>query len=202
MREVRASLPAEIRADESGVRVAGYAAVFDQPADIAGLFTEVVAPGAFRTAIGRDDVVFLVNHDGLPLARTRSGTLKLTEDLHGLRVETVLDAEDPDVRAIVPKMRRGDLDKMSFAFRATRQQWDDTVDPPRRTILEAELYDVSIVTTPAYDGTEIGLRCLEQHRDQARRSHNFHAASRRARMKMNLALAEREYGDKAARRGA
>lgn len=202
MREVRASEPAEIRADETGVRVAGYAAVFGQPADIAGMFTEVVATGAFRSAIGRDDVVFLVNHQGLPLARTRSGTLTLVEDTHGLRVETVLDGEDPDVRAIVPKMRRGDLDKMSFAFRATRQEWDDTVDPPRRTILEAELYDVSIVTTPAYDGTEIGLRSLEQHRDQARRQKNFHAAARRARMKMNLALAEREYGDKAARRGA
>lgn len=202
MREVRASQPAEIRADETGIRVAGYAAVFNQPADIGGYFVEVLAPGAFRAAVGRDDVVFLVNHEGLPLARTRSGTLTLSEDGHGLRVETVLDAEDPDVRAIVPKMRRGDLDKMSFAFRATRQQWDDTVDPPRRTILEAELYDVSIVTTPAYDGTEIGLRSLEQHRDQARRADNFHAAAKRTRMKMNLALAEREYGGKAARRGA
>jgi len=71
---------------------------------------------------------------------------------------------DPDVRAIVPKMKRGDLDKMSFAFIPTRQKWDDKEKMPRRTIEEAELYDVSIVTTPAYEGTEIGLRSLEHHR--------------------------------------
>lgn len=189
-REVRGGIPAEIRAEEDGIKVVGYAAVFNQETDICGCFREVIAPGAFRDAIGRDDVVFLVNHDGLPLARTRSGTLKLTEDDHGLRIETMLEASDPDVQAIVPKMKRGDLDKMSFAFRATVQEWDETQDPPLRTIRELELYDVSIVTTPAYDGTEIGMRSLEKHR----KAQNFHAAGRRLRMKMNLALRERENG--------
>jgi HK97 family phage prohead protease len=191
-KERRGGIPAEIRADSDGVRVSGYAAVFDQVADIGGFFREKIAPGAFRRAVGRDDVVFLINHDGLPLARTRSGTLTLVEDERGLRMETVLDPNDPDVQSIVPKMKRGDLDKMSFAFRATVQQWDDSQDPPLRTILEAELYDVSIVTTPAYDGTDIGMRSLDQHREQSRRSKNFHAASRRARMRMHLALKVRE----------
>ena len=76
-------------------------------------------------------------------------------------METELDASDPDVQSIVPKMKRGDLDKMSFAFIPTRQEWDESGDMPRRTIQEAQLFDVSIVTTPAYDGTEIGLRSLE-----------------------------------------
>lgn len=181
-RETRGGIPAEIRADDAGIRVSGYAAVFNEAADIGGYFTEVIAPGAFRAAIGRDDVVFLVNHEGLPLARTRSGTLTLVEDERGLRMETVLDAADPDVQAIVPKMKRGDLDKMSFAFRATKQEWDETVDPPRRTVTEAELFDVSIVTTPAYDGTEIGLRALES----ARAARNHSSAAHRVRMKMNL----------------
>jgi hypothetical protein len=193
-REVRGGIPAEIRAADDGVKVSGYAAVFNEAADIAGVFREVIAPGAFRAAIGRDDVVFLVNHDGLPLARTRSGTLKLSEDDHGLRMETTLDPEDPDVKSIVGKMKRGDLDKMSFAFRATKQTWDDTQDPPLRTIQELELFDVSIVTSPAYDGTEIGLRGLEKHREQARRTQNFHAARSRVRMKMNLALKGLETG--------
>lgn len=182
MRERRGGIPAEIRADESGVKVSGYAAVFNQVVDIGGWFREVVAPGAFRAAVGRDDVVFLINHDGLPLARTRSGTLTLTEDEHGLKVETTLDSGDPDVQSIVPKMKRGDLDKMSFAFRATKQQWDESQDPPVRTILEAELYDVSIVTTPAYDGTEIALR----NRDEQRAARNHSSAALRVRMKMNL----------------
>jgi len=74
------------------------------------------------------------------------------------------------------------------------QRWDDTQDPPLRTVEEVELFDVSIVTDPAYDGTEIGLRSLAKHREQTKRSQNFHAAQQRIRMKMNLALNERENG--------
>ena len=178
-KEIRAGIPAEVRMDAEGIKVSGYAAVFGQEADIGGMFREVIEPGAFKDAIGRDDVVFVINHDGLPLARTRSGTLTLTEDEKGLFMETDLDADDPDVRAIVPKMKRGDLDKMSFAFMPTVQEWDDTQDPPLRTIRKVELFDVSIVTTPAYSGTDIGLRSLDAHR----KSQNFDAASRRIQRK-------------------
>ena len=180
--EIRAGLPIEIRADDSGVRVEGYAAVFDQDADIGGMFIERIAPGAFTEAVGRDDVVFLVNHEGLPLARTRSGTLDLSEDDHGLKITTNLDASDPDVSSIVPKMKRGDLDKMSFAFRATVEEWDESGKLPVRTIKEAELFDVSIVTTPAYDGTEIGLRALAAHRKA-----NSAAIKHRTSVKLKLA---------------
>lgn len=163
-RETRFGSPIEIRKTEEGgdaVRVEGYAAVFGQETDIGGMFREVIEPGAFSDAIDRDDVVFLVNHDGLPLARTRSGTLELEEDDHGLHMSSELDPSDPDVAQIVPKMRRGDLDKMSFAFRATVEEWDDSGDIPLRTIREAELFDVSVVTSPQYGGTEIGLRSLD-----------------------------------------
>lgn len=191
-REIRAGRPAEVRADDTGVKVEGYAAVFNEDADIAGMFIERIMPGAFKNAIGRDDVVFLINHAGLPLARTRSGTLKLSEDDHGLKVDTSLDGADPDVMTIVPKMKRGDLDKMSFAFFATRQEWDETGEIPVRIIHEADLFDVSIVTMPAYDGTEIGLRSLERYREQARRTENFHAARlrkmRAARMERDLSI--------------
>lgn len=192
--ERRSGIPAEIRANEEGVKVAGYAAVFNQVTDIGGYFREVFLPGAFDKSMAKDDVSFLIGHDGLPLARTRSGTLKLSSDSHGLKMETSLDSEDPDVARIVPKMKRGDLDKMSIAFRAVKQSWDDTQDPPLRTVEEAILYDVSIVTDPAYDGTEIGLRSLEKHRETARRASNFHAARARLGMRMNLALRERENG--------
>lgn len=186
-REIRSGIPAEIREDATGIHVTGYAAVFNQEADIGGWFREVIAPGAFTAAIGRDDVVFLINHEGLPLARTRSGTLKLTEDDHGLLIDTMLDPDDPDVKSIVGKMRRGDLDKMSFAFLPKKEEWDETVEPPRRTIKEAALFDVSIVTTPAYDGTEIGLRSLEAARAARRAAANHSAAATRLRMKKNLA---------------
>lgn len=176
--EKRGGIPAEIRADDTGVKVSGYAAVFNQEADIGGYFREVIKPGAFSKALS-GDVPFLINHAGLPLARTRSGTLKLSEDSHGLRIETELAADDPDVMRIVPKMKRGDLDKMSFAFRATVQRWDDTQDPPLRTVEEVELYDVSVVTDPAYEGTEIGLRSLEAARKEGRKQRNAAAFARR-----------------------
>lgn len=200
-REIRAGIPAEIRADDDGIKVSGYAAVFNEVTNIGGWFREVIKPGAFSKAIGRDDVLFLVNHDGLPLARTKSGTLKLTEDDHGLKMETMLDPADPDVKQIKTKMERGDLDKMSFAFLPTIQEWDESEEPALRTIIEAELFDVSIVNTPAYDGTDIGLRNLEDHREQAKkeldeqRKKNFKNTQKRLRMKGHLALKEREKGD-------
>ena len=178
-------LPVEVRAEADVITVEGYAAVFNQPTDIGGYFREQIAPGAFTDAIGRDDVVFLINHDGLPLARTRSGTLELSQDDHGLKMRSVLDPEDPDVRAIAGKMKRGDLDKMSFAFYPEVEEWDETGDVPLRTIRSAALYDVSIVTTPAYDGTEIGLRSLKAFREQQAK-HNRSFAKERIRMKMRM----------------
>ena len=73
------------------------------------------------------------------------------------------------------------------------EEWDESGDATIRTIKKARLYDGSIVTTPAYDGTSIGLRSLEAHR-KARRQKNFSAAALRHRMKMNLRLRGAENG--------
>ena len=190
-REIRTGIPVEVRADDDGIKVSGYAAVFGVETDIGGFFTEVIERGAFKDAIGRDDVVFLVNHEGLPLARTRSGTLTLKEDARGLHMSSELDPEDPDVRSIVPKMKRGDLDKMSFAFFPEVQEWDESGDIPKRTIKKAKLDDVSIVTRPAYDTTEIGLRSLDTYKREAK-AKNFSAA--RVRLRLKRDLAQRENG--------
>lgn len=161
----------EIRENDDGtVTVAGYAAVFDEEADIAGIFREVIRPGAFRSALQRgDDVVFLIDHGGLPLARSKSNTLKMYEDKRGLRIESTLDGTDPDVRRIVPKMRRGDLSKMSFAFsmKGGSQRWASSGDMELREIIEVGgLSDVSIVTFPAYEGTEIAMRSREAAKEK------------------------------------
>lgn len=186
--ETRAGFGVEVRDIEGvGVRVAGYAAVFDEWADIAGLFQERIAAGAFDGRLG-DDVVFLVNHQGLPLARTTSGTLRLSVDARGLWIETDLDPSDPDAARVISKLRRGDLSKMSFGFRVERETWDESGAVPRRTVERvAQLIDVSVVTRPAYEGTEIALRSLEASRapdqdDDAR-------TRRDRRMRMDLALA-------------
>jgi len=180
----------EVRSTDRGISIEGYAAVFGQVAEIAGYFREVIAAGAFTEAIPRDDVPLLVNHQGLPLARSRAGTgtLELSQDDHGLKIRADLAGDDPDVKAIVGKMQRGDLDKMSFAFLPDVEEWDETGDLPLRTVKRAQLFDVSIVTSPAYDGTAIGLRSLARYRESAVRQDNFAAARRRLRMRLELDL--------------
>ena len=171
-REVRicTAAPIELRATASdegeeggGIGITGYAAVFGEATAIGPLeswgWEEVVDRGAFRAAVQRgDDVTLLVDHAGLPLARSSSGTLTLSEDERGLRVDTRLDASDPDVQRLLPKMKRGDLTKMSFGFIAEAEGWDETGPHARRSIRSVRLFDVSIVTDPAYQGTEIALR--------------------------------------------
>ena len=186
-KETRAGAPAEIRETEAdGVQVAGYAAIYDEWADIGGYFQERIAPGAFEGRLG-DDVQFLVNHRDLPLARTTAGTLQLSLDDKGLRLAATLDPSDPDAARIIPKLRRGDLSKMSFAFRVAEggEVWDESGDVPRRTITRvAELIDVAVVNVPAYGGTEIGLRGLEAHRA----NHENSQDARVRVMRMDLAL--------------
>jgi len=169
-RETRAGLPVEVRAEGDGkIVVEGYAAVFDQPTDIGGVFSEVVARGAFKSALKRgDDVEFLINHGGLPLARSTAGNLTMKEDDHGLHIRAELDPSDPDVQRIVPKMRGKMLDQMSFAFAATGQRWDTPADGPDvRTITDVVLFDVSIVNRGATPTTTIALRSRDEAKAQA-----------------------------------
>jgi len=170
----------EHRADDSGkVTVAGYAAVFGEVADIGGWFHEVVARGAFANTLKTADVRAYFDHDtGRVLGRLSAGTLRLEEDDKGLRVEIDLpDTSDGrDVKALV---ERGDVSGMSFRFETVRQEWDETVDPPKRTLLEVRLGEVSIVSEPAYDGTSIALRSLDAARKEVRRQHNAAAFARR-----------------------
>lgn len=143
--------------NDGGLRVVGYASTYDQPYPIwggaaAGGFDETIAPGAFDKSVReKDDVRFLVNHDGVPLARTKSGTMTLEADEVGLLVDATLDRESPKVQELRSAMDRGDMDQMSFAFEVTRQTWSP--DYSQRTITEVKLYDVSVVTYPANDQT-------------------------------------------------
>jgi len=157
----------EVRArDEGGATLAGYAAVFDSASEDLGGFVEEIKQGAFRKVLRtKPDVRFLINHEGVPLARTKSGTLRLKEDPRGLYIEADLDTEGSErARELVAAIERGDLDQMSFMFRVQPEgrEWyfpEDADEPARRVIYEvAELFDVSAVTFPAYPATEIGVR--------------------------------------------
>jgi HK97 family phage prohead protease len=161
-RTVEASF--EIR-EESGAPVfEGYAATFNQEYDL-GPFVERIAPTAFeKTLAAGPDVRLLIDHEGQPLARTKSGTLTLSADSQGLHARATLDPTDPDVQRLLPKMRRGDLDQMSFAFRVPTGGDSWSPDYTQRTINEAALSggDVSVVTYPANPNTTASVRARDE----------------------------------------
>lgn len=168
--------------------ITGYAAVFDSETVIGGGewgFREKIAKGAFSEAIKTSDVRALFNHEEeYVLGRTKSGTLRLMEDERGLKVE--IDPPDTqDARDLIKKMQRGDIDQMSFAFTMEGgvQTWDETGDMPLRTIEKiGALWDVSVVTFPAYPDTEAAARSLAAVRKERQRQ-NFNNAAARLRRK-------------------
>ena len=141
--------------------ISGYAAVFNSPTRLWEDLDEVIAPGAFSRAISSSDVRCLFNHDwSNVLGRTKSGTLRLSEDERGLKFE--VDLPDTTVaRDLIKSMERGDINQCSFGFIPTEETWDYNSTPMLRTIHEVELYEVSIVPLPAYEGTEAALRSKE-----------------------------------------
>jgi HK97 family phage prohead protease len=146
----------EIRAEGEGSTLVGYAAVFDSPSEPLP-WTEFVRRGAFAKTINDGaDVRLLVDHEGVPLARTKSGTLRIKEDDKGLRVEADLDEANPDAARVMSALRRGDVSQMSFAFEPVKDSWSG--DKKTRELKEVKLYDVSVVTYPAYEETMVQLR--------------------------------------------
>jgi hypothetical protein len=157
--------PPELRATDTGKTISGYAAVFNEVADIGGSFREIIAPGAFKGTLD-GDIRALVDHDsGRVIGRSKAGTLRLKEDAHGLRTEIDLP-DTTDGRDLAVSLERGDISGMSFGFRVTHDEWDETGDIPTRTIRSVDLFEVSAVAFPAYEGTELALRSLEASRNE------------------------------------
>jgi HK97 family phage prohead protease len=157
----RVTMDCEVRAiatDSTSLRIGGYAAQFNKEAT--GLsFREVIAPGAFtRTLQSGEPVFLLVNHDtdSLPLASTQSGTMALRQDETGLYMEADLDPNNPRAQELASAVSRGDVSKMSFAF--TVEPGGDTREAGLRTLEDLNLFEVSVVTWPAYDATTVGMR--------------------------------------------
>lgn len=146
----------EVRASDDGTKLVGYAAVFDSPSEPLP-WIEYVKRGAFQKTLNDGaDVRLLIDHEGVPLARTTSGTLALREDERGLFVESDLDPMNPDAARLISALRRGDISQMSFAFRTIKDSWNQ--DRSVRELREVQLFDVSVVTFPAYESTVAELR--------------------------------------------
>ena len=155
--------------DSSKRMVGGYAIVFNSESRDLGGFTEFVAPEALNRALERNsDVLALYNHDYANiLGRQSSETLRLYKDEKGLRFE--LDLPDTSLgRDIYELVKRGDLKGNSFGFTVKRDSWKKKEGKVYRTIEEIkDLYEVSIVSMPAYEATDLMKRSFDEFIDEA-----------------------------------
>lgn len=176
----------EIRAennDKHGDHIEGRPVVYDSRTDL-GYFDEIIEKGALDKANLRD-VRFLVNHDTsmIPLARSRNNnensTMQLMPDEKGMGIRVDLDTENNHVsRSLYSAVKRGDITGMSFMFTIDKEEWEDLESdhPVRRIKAIGQVFEVSAVTFPAYESTEISARnkvALDSARDaldNARRS--------------------------------
>lgn len=165
-RESRAFSMPDLSADDTGNTVEGHAAVFGQPYDMYGCWSETIARGAFDNT-DFTDVLFDVNHDlsSIPLARSRNNnansTLQLKIDDQGLATRAVLDVEsNSDAKALYGSIKRGDISGMSYIFSVRNDEWTGLDgDYPSRTITDiAKVFEVSAVSIPASPGTDINAR--------------------------------------------
>jgi HK97 family phage prohead protease len=159
------SMP-DITAEPEGNVIQGHAAVFGQRTNIYDCFYEVIERGAFdRTDF--TDVLFSINHDldEIPLARSRNNnansTLQLQVDDQGLNTKAILDIDNnTQAKALYGSIGRGDINGMSFIFQVRGEEWEgeDTAMPTRHITGIAKVYEVSAVSMPFYDGTDISAR--------------------------------------------
>ena len=159
----------EIRAehnDDHGDYIEGKPIVYESKTDIGGCFCEVIHKGALDKADLRD-VRFLVNHDlnKIPLARSRRNNKNSTMQLEvvddGMKIRVNLDTENnADARALYSAVKRGDITGMSFMFDVSDEEWEglDTEYPTRHINGISDVLEVSAVTFPAYEDTEINAR--------------------------------------------
>ena len=160
----------EVRAEESeaGNIITGRPIVYNSRTDL-GWVDEIIEPGALNNT-DLTDVRFLVNHDTskIPLARSRrnngNSTMQLTTDNDGLGIRVTLDTENnSEARALYSAVQRGDISGMSFMFGIRDEEWENLdSDHPTRHIRDiSTVVEVSAVTFPAYESTEINARSKE-----------------------------------------
>ena len=156
--EVRTnSVDFEVRAEGDGMSFTGYASVFNSPSEDLGGFIEYVAPGAFKRSLqSRNEVKLLWNHDsGEPLASLRGGTMQLVEDERGLKVTASLPQTSRG-RDVAELLRTKVIDSMSFGFNVIKDSWSS--NGQTRTLESVRLFEVSIVSFPAYGATTAQVR--------------------------------------------
>ena len=161
----------ETREDGEGLFIEGYFSVFNSNYELWPGATESVAPGAFSDTLG-GDIRALVDHESrLVLGRNKAGTLELREDSHGLWGRVRINPNDTDAMNLYERVKRGDVDQCSFGFDIIEEETELREDGSMHwTILRVKLYEVSVVTFPAYEATGVSARKAEYEEIQRRRA--------------------------------
>jgi uncharacterized protein len=154
------------RSEDAAPVIEGYAIVFNSLSEDLGGFREVIAPAAVDRALAEaHDVRALIDHDSsLILGRSKSGTLRMEKDNHGLKV-SITPPDTGYARDLLTVIERGDVSGMSFGFMIPEggDAWHrSSTGNPVRTVNDMFLRDVSVVTYPAYPATEVAVRSLEE----------------------------------------
>lgn len=160
IRQVRSAPSSfDTRSDDNGMYIEGYFAVFNSDYEIFSDASESVAPGAFTNTLG-GDIKALCDHDTrLVLGRNKAGTLELREDSHGLWGRIAINPNDSDAVNLYERVKRGDVDQCSFGFEIVREDSEFRDDGSVHfTIREVRLFEVSVVTFPAYAETSVSAR--------------------------------------------
>jgi HK97 family phage prohead protease len=163
--ERRANLGLELREEGGKAPVlTGYAAVFGKRSLDLGGFVETIRKGAFARSLTEGaDILALAHHDPTrPLARRSAGTLSLTEDDTGLRVDITL-GDTTSARDVLADIRAKNILGMSFGFATREDKWTRSKgsDPHLRELLDVDLFEVSPVTWPAYPDTSVATRAMQ-----------------------------------------
>ncbi len=147
--------------DENGnLYIEGYFAVFGSSYEMWKGAIEQIDQEAFVNTLKNDDIRALVNHDtSLVLGRTTAGTLTLNTDERGLFGSILINRQDQDAMNLYERVKRGDVSQCSFGFDIIRQEIEEEEDGKVIfTLKEVKLYEVSVVTFPAYEETEVSAR--------------------------------------------
>ena len=149
------------REEEDKKYIRGYFAVFDSPYYVCGDCYETIARGAFASTLVDGDIRALINHDtSLVIGRTTANTLTLAEDEKGLYGEILINPNDTDALNIYERVKRGDVSQCSFGFDILNEETEfiENSDAIHWTIKAVKLYEVSVVTFPAYEETYVSAR--------------------------------------------
>ena len=181
LRQMR-SVPSKFqtRAEGDDLYIEGYFSVFGGVYELWDGASETIAPGAFSDTLG-GDIRALIDHESrLVLGRTTAGTLELREDEIGLWGRVKINPNDQDAMNLYERVRRGDVDQCSFGFNILDEETEQRENGEVLwTIRKVKLYEVSVVTFPAYQETSVTARKRDYEEIQKRKTEAWRESMRK-----------------------